>query len=70
MDKGLIGIIAMITLAIFFLIAVLMWDSNEKAIVDSMDCNELWEEIQKNVEEYGGVGEYAFSKWIVRECWS
>lgn len=38
--------------------------------VDSLDCNELWEEILENEKKFGTVGDRVFAKWIAKECWS
>ncbi len=66
----LAGIIGMIAFAVIVVVLVFVWDYQYQNEVSLMSCNELWEEMQKRVEESGSLGEYAFSQWIVRECWS
>jgi len=55
---------------IIFLGLTFNWLSTERDRVDSLDCNELWEEILEHEKEFGTLGDRVFAKWITKECWS
>lgn len=60
----------MLLIAVSGLVALLVWNEDEMEKYDEYDCNELWDIIVEHEEEYRTVEEYAFSKWLVKECWS
>ncbi len=64
----LVTIIIIVILSIFGLIY--HWSSTEIDRVDSLDCNELWEEIIEHEKEFGELKELVFATWITKECWS
>ncbi len=63
-----------VTLIIIVILSILgliyHWSSTEIDRVDSLDCNELWEEIIEHEKEFRELKDLVFATWITKECWS